>query len=395
MKSKKKENILITISILRKIMEIFFGPFLIAYFIKTSKEGLLDLSIYNMMSYLIIGICGFIVAYIVSNKFKIGMFRIGVVLNFFYIITIVILKEKILNYLYLVAFLYGISAICYWFPYNLFIADQIDNKNRTEYEIKRKTASLLVSVLIPIFLGGMITLTDFYITAILIAAMSLIQIFLSFFINPKQDMNYRFTIIQSFKKLSQNPEVKAMFKTEFLKGFNISDGVLTTVVTVLILNAFKTDMNLGIITSASSILTIVLSYLYSKFFKEKNDKIVILTCSTLPVLCLFILLGITNNITLILYYVVYQVLLNLLVMIMDIRLFNLSNIKLIREDNQVEFWAIREGILNIGRILGYFILFIIVILKKDQYLNYFMIFLTLTIPTMGYTITKVKKHNKV
>ncbi len=186
-----------------------------------------------------------------------------------------------------------------------------------------------------------------------------------------------------------------MFKTEFLKGFNISDGVLTTVVTVLILNAFKTDMNLGIITSASSILTIVLSYLYSKFFKEKNDKIVILTCSTLPVLCLFILLGITNNITLILYYVVYQVLLNLLVMIMDIRLFNLSNIKLIREDNQVEFWAIREGILNIGRILGYFILFIIVILKKDQYLNYFMIFLTLTIPIMGYTITKVKKHNKV
>lgn len=394
MRSKTKENILITVSALRKIMEIFFGPFLIAYFIKTSKEGLMDLSIYNITSYFVIAVAGLIVSYIIRNKFQIGMFRIGVILNFFYILSIILLKEKILNYLWLVAFLYGVSAICYWFPYNLFIANQIENRKREEYEIKRKTASLLVSVLTPIVLGSLITTTDFHITAIVIAILSFIQIILSFFIKPRENKNYKFTLLESFQKLRKNKEINTIFKVEFLKGFNLSDAVLTVIVTVLILNAFKTDMNLGIISSISSGITIFLSFLYSKVFKKKDDKLVILICSTIPVLCLFLLLGFTNDITLIIYHAGYNIFISILTMIMDIRLFNIANIKLVREENEIEFWAIREFILNVGRILGYFILFLIVFLKKDGYLNYFLIFLTLTITLMGYLITKVARHNK-
>lgn len=392
MKNKAKENILITVSALRKIMEIFFGPFLIAYFIKTSKEGLLDLSIYNIASYFIIAVVGLIVSYIIRNKFQIGMFRVGVVLNFFYILSIILLKERILNYLYIVAFLYGVSAICYWFPYNLFIANQIENKDREEYEIKRKTVSLLVSVLTPIILGSLITTTDFHITAIVIAVLSLVQIVLSFFIKPRKNKNYKFTLFSSFQKLREDKEINTIFKVEFLKGFNLSDAVLTVIVTVLILNAFKTDMNLGVITSVSSVITIFLSFLYSKIFKKKDDKLVILTCSIIPVLCLFLLLLFTNNITLVIYHFGYNIFINILTMIIDIRLFNISNTKLIKEESEIEFWAIREVILNIGRILGYFILFLIIFLKKDEYLNYFLIFLTLTITVMGFLVTRIKKH---
>lgn len=394
MKSKTKENILITVSALRKIMEIFFGPFLIAYFIKTSKEGLLDLSIYNIITYFVIGVCGFIIAYIIRNKFQVGMFRIGIILNFVYILSIVILKEKILSYIWLVAFLYGVSAICYWFPYNLFISNKIENKSREEYEMKRKTASLIVSVATPLLLGGFLTTTDFYVTAIMIATLSFLQIILSFFIHPEISQNYQYSLFKSFKKLRKEKEVTTLFKIEFLKGFNLADGVLTVIVTVLIFNAFQTDMNLGLISSIASVITILLSYLYSKFFKKKKDLWVIILCSIIPVLCLFLLLLFMSDTTLILYYMGYNVLTTILTMIIDIRLFNISNMKFVKKENEMEFWAIREGFLNIGRILGYLILLFMMMWNKDQYLNYYLVFLTLTILVMGYFTTKVKKHNK-
>ena len=55
MKKFKESNILIFNNALKKIITIFFGPFLTAYFIKVSPESLIDLSIYNIMNYIILG----------------------------------------------------------------------------------------------------------------------------------------------------------------------------------------------------------------------------------------------------------------------------------------------------------------------------------------------------
>lgn len=91
LKKYDESNILIAISTLKKIIAIFFGPFLTAYFIKISPESLIGLSLYNIMNYIILGVGGIVVGWIVRNKFQIGMFRIGVISNFIYILMIIIL----------------------------------------------------------------------------------------------------------------------------------------------------------------------------------------------------------------------------------------------------------------------------------------------------------------
>ena len=156
----KEENIIIAINAAKKIMIIFLGPFLTAYFIKTSAESIIDLSSYNIISYILLGLGSFIVAGIIKNKFKIGMFRVGVIINFIYIMTIIILKEKIIDYLWLISVLYGISSSAYWFPYNMFVINKIDNKNRTKYTVKSKNVSLTIGIICPILLGSMITITN-------------------------------------------------------------------------------------------------------------------------------------------------------------------------------------------------------------------------------------------
>ena len=201
MNNKKLEgNIIIAINAMKKIMIIFLGPFLTAYFIKTSQESIIDLSIYYIFSYILLAIGSFIVASIIKNPFIISTttsnflyFSIFVIYHLLVIIilliTIIILKENIVNHLALISILYGISSSVYWFPYNLFVINKIDNDYRTEYTVKSKIVTSIIGVLCPILLGSIITATNYELTAIIILFISMIQIVLSFLIIPEKNNN--------------------------------------------------------------------------------------------------------------------------------------------------------------------------------------------------------------
>ena len=82
---KQEQKVLITISALKSIMSIFLGPFLTAYFLKTSAEGVMFISEYYMISYFLLGVLTLIIAVIVNRKYRIEMYRFGVIFNFIYI----------------------------------------------------------------------------------------------------------------------------------------------------------------------------------------------------------------------------------------------------------------------------------------------------------------------
>ena len=396
MKNKKIEgNIIIAINAMKKIMVLFLGPFLTAYFIKTSQESIVDLSIYYIFSYILLAIGSFIVASIIKNKFRIGMFRIGVILNFFYILTIIILNEKIVNHLALISILYGISSSVYWFPYNLFVINKIDNNYRTEYTVKSKIVSSVIGVLCPILLGTIITVTNYELTAIIILFISLVQIALSFLLTPEQEnILPKFNLKKTWNKLKNNEQIKKIYIVEFFIGMNVSDGALEILMTILIFNSFKTNLNLGIITSITTILSMIFVYLYGKIYKNKDDKTIIIISSILPVLSVLLLLFLKNNITIIIYNICYVIFTSLLTLTREIRLFNISDSYIVDNSNQIEFFAIREGILNCGRIVGYLMLLFAGISSSQLILNIVMVLLTLSILVMGINIKKIEKFNK-
>lgn len=392
---KVEENIIILINAMKKIMVVFLGPFLTAYFIKTSQESIIDLSIYYIFSYILLAIGIFIVASIIKNKFRIGMFRIGVILNFFYIMSIIILKEKIINNLWLISILYGISSSAYWFPYNLFVINKIDNNTRTEYTVKTKIVSSIVGVLCPILLGSIITVTNYELTAVIILFISLIQIILSFMLTPEQENNLpRFNLKNTWNKLKNNKQIRKTFIVEFFIGMNVSDGALEVLMTILIFNSFKTNMNLGIITSITTVLSMIFIHAYGKLYKNKDDKKMIIISSILPVISVLILLVWKNNITIIIYNVCYVIFTALLTLTREIRLFNLSDSYIVDKNNQSEFFAIREAILNFGRVFGYLMLLFAGLSRSQVTLNIVMVLLTLSILIMGFNIKKIEKFEK-
>ena len=396
MKNKKIEaDIIIAINAMKKIMILFLGPFLTAYFIKTSKESLIDLSLYYVFSYIILAIGSFLVASIIKNKFRIGMFRIGVILNFFYIMFIIILKEKIVDHLGLMSILYGISSSAYWFSYNLFSINKIENIKRTEYTVKSKIVSSTIGIICPILLGTIITATNYELTAVIILFISIIQIILSFMLTPdKENELLKFNLKNTWNNLKDNNQIRKTSLVEFLIGMNVSDGALEILMTILIFDSFKTNMNLGIITSITTILSMIFVHIYGKVYKNKDDKIIIIISSILPVISVLVLLMWKNNITIIIYNVCYVIFTSLLTLTREIRLFNLADSYIVDKNNQTEFFAIREGILNCGRIFGYLMLLFAGLSGNQFILNIVMVLLTLSILAMGFNIIKIDKFEK-
>lgn len=393
MKNKREENVLIAINACTKIISLFLGPFLIAYFIKISLNSMFYLSIYNIYNFVVLGISGLVIGIIIKKSFKIGMFRLGIILNFIYILAILLLRENILNHLFLISLLYGVSQGSYWLPLNIFISVKIANNNRTSYEVKKKLISTIISVVAPLFLGTIITTVNYQLAAILMLVISLIQIILSFFITSLPESDEHFRLFKVFKELIRNSEYRKMMMIEFLKGTNLSDGSLGIIVTVLIFNSFKTDLNLGVITSITSIITILGSYLYGRLYKNnRNDSKIIIISALIPVLSMLLLLFKTTNETLLIYNFCYVVFTNLLALIIDIRLFNISNSKIINK-NYTEFWVIRELVLNMGRIFSFILLLIVCMINNLLYLNYLLILLTLTILVMGIITIKTKNYS--
>ena len=247
---KTEGNIIILINSLKEIMKIFLGPFLTAYFIKVSQESMVDLSIYYSISHLLLIIGTFIVAVIIKDKFRIGMFRIGVISDFFYIMSIIILREKIIYHLGLISILYGVSASSYCLPYNLFVCNKVDNSERTAYTVKLRIASSLIGVLTPFLLGSIITVTNYELTALIILFISAIQIILSFMLKPEKQSDFsKFDCKNTIKKIKNNKQIIKLCVVEFLAGMNISDAALKILITIIVFNSFKTNLNLGIINS--------------------------------------------------------------------------------------------------------------------------------------------------
>ena len=379
------------IYICMKIIDIFLGPFLVAYFVKISTQTIVDLSIFNIMNYLFLCFFGVLVGYFVEKGHSLGTFRLGVLARFFYILMIMILGSKITNHFSLVAFLYGFSSMFYHLPFNLYHTDCVENSKRSDFEFKMNVAKNFISIFIPVLLGTIITTTNYQLTALIILVLSIIQIIASFYLKPLPKSDYQYHLLCTFKRFLKDKQVRKMLFVDYLNGMTFSDGVLSTVVTVLIMFLFHSDFQLGIIQSITAILSLSVIYFYSKRYKGKDDKKIIYVSSILLFIFMLLLVVNPSEISIVLYQVIFGVFgIGLLTFIYGLRLFNLAK-STVDDNEKTEYWVLRELFLNIGRITGYVLLLIVGILGLE-YLNYILFFLSLVVLGFSFYIARISKN---
>lgn len=131
-----------------------------------------------------------------------------------------------------------------------------------------------------------ITFNSYEIAAILILIFSFLKLILSFFIENKNVQTTKIDLKEFCSILKHDKTLKKLYFIQFLKGIT-RYGVMSLIVSLLIIYYTKDDFELGSWTSLFSLFTVLTMYLFGKFYRE-NHKNKILFLSAIAILISFV-----------------------------------------------------------------------------------------------------------
>lgn len=387
----KNEKMVMIIYACMRIINVFLGPFLVAYFITVSTESIIDVSCFNILNYSCLCFFGMFAGYMTEKKGTLLTFRLGVFVRFLCVLAIMLLGDNLVSYYWIVSFTYGFSSMFFYLPFNLYHTDCVQNSERSNFEFKMNVIKNFVSIFIPVILGTVISITNYQLTAFIILIFSIIQIVASVYLKPLPKSDKVYDMFGYLKKAFKDKQGRKMLYVEFLNGLTLSDGVLGTVITILIMFSFKSEFNLGVINSVVALLSLIVLYFYSKFYKGKDDRGVILFSGIVMFLSVILFIVNISKSTIILYNVVLGIFgTGILTFIYGLRLFNLAKNKVSNKE-KAEYWGARELFLNLGRVVGYGLLLCVGLLGFN-YLVYLLIVLNFMILLFTILLSDIDKN---
>ena len=166
--------------------------------------------------------------------------------------------------------------------------------------------------------------------------------------------------------------------------------LLDTLITIIIVMTFKTTISLGFLTTIFSICSIISIFIYQN--KIKNKKRMLHISSIAMVLSVILLLITLNKITVVIYNLCAGLFLVLLRNTAQARRYTIiSNIKEVEKDYLVEHQVLSEIYLNVARILGYGILFIVSLFNNVLVFKLFLILVTIIIVNHAKLLIELEK----
>lgn len=374
----KNYKILFSLRLLKSILINFVDVFLVLYFINVSNNNILPLGIYKLVAMVTVWIVIFLSRNLCKSKNRVWLMRIGIVMYFLYFLAIILLKEKVIKYIYLIGLLYGLEEGFYYSVYNTIESDGIENKDREKYLGTFNGVKNIVSIIFPLFFGSLIQNSGFITTIVFALIIVVLQIVLSIVLEDNNIPEGNKTNIKNFVIVMKDyPELKSIIKADICSGLTYSEGALSYVITIYIIRIFSESVSLGIFTSIFSFISVIIGFLFVKVLKPKYYTR--LLCATLPITIILLCIMILNcNFTTVVLYNLFQTISKLLSdLIRERNIFNFSNIEIIRKKFKVEYFLTLETSLCIGRVISNLLFILMAFLNLNFIMAIFIVFVIL------------------
>lgn len=377
--------------LINNILYMFINTFMIAYFYTLTNYDYTIISVFYIMSFIFILLTFLTLGKIIKNKMQVPIFRLGIVLYCIYVLTISILKENIVNYYIYLGIFYGIVQGFLWSAGHLLVneyANDVSNK----FVSTKSMLSKALKIIVPFIFGASIELTSFSSVATVVVVLSIIQFSFSLLIKEKdlaETKKYSLTSFIKYLKEIKEEKIKDFYKIMFCEG--IVNYLLETLVTIMIVLTFKTNISLGILTTIFSFCSIVSVYIFQR--KLKNNTTVLTISAITSVLGVLLLLFNINKVTVIIYNLINNIFLILLVNNAEEKRYSIINdYKIITKDYLAEHQVISEVSLNIARIIGYTVLFAISFFNNMLYFKILLICVSIAIIYYSRLMIKLDKN---
>ncbi len=381
-KTNKNPYVLIITNCINKIYDIFLGMFIVSFLFRHTKESITDISIYHLICYIFVAL----LAYFTGNWIKRGnrllMYQLGIITTFIGFMFFIYLQNNLVNYIPLCGIVYGIIMSFKAFPFNLIVTDNIPASQMIAFKGYLESIKNFIRIASPLILGFFLTFDSYFKTVTFLAFLSVVE-FISFScIKAPARKELPCMDIKTFWQKTKNlTYVRQLYKIEFCRGMTI-DGTLSTLITIYTIYLFKTDFNLGIISSSFYGITMLLNLFFGRYCKYSHFVRILMLAAILVISSVLIFIFAPNKVSFILYNFCFIVVTQFMRVIVDINMFNVSNLPEVIEYKN-EYFVIRELFLGLGRIISYMMLLFFGLYGNFEILQYFLLFLTIFVALMS------------
>lgn len=379
---------LFSLRTLKNILNSFVDSFLVLYFLDVSDSNILPLGIYKLVA--IVAIYGviFLTRNFAKSRHRANLMRIGIMLDFAYFLTIILLKDKVVDHIYFVGLLYGLEEGFYYSVYNILESDGVTNEERAKFAGTYTAVESILSIIFPLIFGSLISATSFLKSLIVVFIIVIIRIILSFIYKDNNIPKSNKTNMKKYFELTKNDKrFKQMYKVEFLNGVVFSEAAFAYIVTIYIIKVFSDSFSLGVFTSIFSVIAFIIGILFAKFIKKEHYSSAIKISMSLTVTSLFLMIFKCNAITIILFNLFSTISKKLKNLITGNTQANLSNYSKIKKEYKTEYWLANETFLVIGRIISSSLFILLAYMNSTVMIIVYAIFLIL----FALSATKLQK----
>lgn len=388
-KLDRNAKALMICELINAVVDTFLSTFLVAYLLNITNQNIGAVSIYYIVDYSVTAIAIYFIGILIKRYNISNVYRIGIIFKCIFVILIVLLKENIQSYVVLIAFILGIAETTYWGPCDNLVGLVTNSKNRTKYTANKKIFRTILKIIIPVILGTSIDLLSFYKVSTYVLTLTIIQVVFSFFVNVKSTNSSKLQMKKFLKSLKNNdnlPRLKIVYKASILYGVLLN--VIPTIITILIVQTFKTNFQLGLIQTIFSITAMIALLIFRKLHKRKNNSYILLIGGAIALISVMLLIFNIGKAEIIIYNFISTNFIVILEVIFNIERYN-NQENGIDERFNIENQTFLIMIMQIGRIVGYSMLLLACILNNIIYLKIVLLIATICIPIYSYYMYKL------
>lgn len=350
--------LLVAVGAIRQIIDLFSGTFLITYFSRIAGNPTRTVTVYYLLMYFFLALGSILAGPLVVRKFRLGLFRIGIVFNILFILVFILLGDRSADHVGLIGILSGLSCACYWYPIALMKSMLVPKTEQVSFFSINQIAVTFISIVCPVILGILIAEMGYNNVAVIIGILSVLQLGMTFLFTPVNGGEIRkYQLLDAMKQFLSVPRVCLVFLMAIFMGLTINGSCLNTVTTLALTDAGLSDVQVGYATSVSNILAILAVLLLNRrLIRRKPTEKYVLLCGVVPFIS-YLLAKLTGSFfCYLLFFALVRSLPTVMSTLYSIDLFNETAEGGSACDRQEEYFTAVECIQAIGRIAGCFML---------------------------------------
>lgn len=341
-------KLLLVFSAMRNITDLFLGTFLISFIMHISSSEIVSVGMYRMFEYIALFLATVSIANLCKRYSKTVVFALNQIPKIALLTVLALLGDQATEYIIPLGILYGIGEAMYHLPMSTMVSEKTNDQTLKLYMGAKTSINYTVRLIVPVILGFFIDTGSFAQVANVLLVLSVIELILCAFLTPSRHRSKKPADLVGFTRcMFRFPVIRRLFVMEISRGFSV--GMLATVITMYTVFMFKSDLNLGILTTVFALFSIVSSWALGKYVQIKDYARVLLICLIATFIAIALFIYQVTPVTFLIYNFVYSTAYILSDQIGVFNMYRLSNSKCVTSNHRVEYLCFCENALLLGR----------------------------------------------